>query len=241
LLLLELQRPLGVPAQEDRRPLALVCDEAQQLEAYAVTAIAAELTPRALRYAEHLDPQLAALSVEFWRDLARHARSGADVALAPNLLRAYRPDLTLLEQGADLTRDALVAQFRGYYGRGQGLLGTRSFWEGISLEGEQLSLVVSDRLPFTPPSPVQRAKQAALAAHGGNWFMHLALPEALAALRQGVGRLIRTTTERGGVALFDPRLTSKAWGRQVLNALPRFRVTRQRNAVAGFLRTGGRP
>ena len=92
-----------------------------------------------------------------------------------------------------------------------------------------------DRVPFTPPGPVQLAKQADLAARGGQWFRDLALPEAIGVLRQGVGRLIRTTTDRGVVALLDPRLTARPWGQTILNALPPLRRTADLAQVARFL------
>jgi ATP-dependent DNA helicase DinG len=100
-------------------------------------------------------------------------------------------------------------------------------------------LVAVDRVPFTPPGPVQLAKQADLEARGGQWFRDLALPEAIGVLRQGVGRLIRTTTDRGVVALLDPRLTAKPWGKAILNALPPLRHTRDLTQVARFLAAAG--
>jgi ATP-dependent DNA helicase DinG len=158
------------------------------------------------------------------------------------------PEITVLQQGEDLSRDAILTQFREARGRGLAILGTKSFWEGVSLEGEQLTLVAVDRVPFTPPGPVQLAKQADLAARGGQWFRDLALPEAIGVLRQGVGRLtpalapersagasVRTTTDRGVVALLDPRLTAKPWGQTILNALPPLRHTSDLAQVARFL------
>lgn len=151
------------------------------------------------------------------------------------------PEIALLRQDEDLSRDTILAQFRAAQGRGLAILGTKSFWEGISLEGEQLTLVAVDRVPFTPPGPVQLAKQAALTSQGGEWFRDLALPEAIGVLRQGVGRLIRTTTDRGVVALLDPRLTTRSWGTVVLDALPPFRRTRDLAAVQQFLAAGCAP
>lgn len=431
LLLTELTRPVGLLTQ-DKRPLLLVCDEAHQLESYAVNALSAEITPRALRYAERLDPHVEKLSAVFLntitqcyvrtdsdqmipdadrieegldlvlalRDLASdywqgslpptNAADAIDYAVATRLrgladrvktlaeptaagcvrhvtqlngrensltiaatawdvagllarlpalatstvycsatlatsagpgglayfvrnvglaggqydqlvvgspfnyprqgllylppagrlptdpnepaynlaaaeeigrllagsqgralllftsyaamrqvtggLRQRLPHLTFLEQGVELGRDAMLAQFRAGQGENLVLCGAKSFWEGVSLEGAQLALVIVDRVPFTPPGPVQLAKQAAIAARGGNWFVNLALPEATAALRQGVGRLIRTTTDRGVVALLDPRLTGRPWGRTVLNALPPLRITRDCEVAVQFLR-----
>jgi ATP-dependent DNA helicase DinG len=145
------------------------------------------------------------------------------------------PEIAVLQQGAELSRDAILARFRQAQGRGLAILGTKSFWEGISLEGDQLTLVTVDRVPFTPPGPVQLAKQADLEDRGGQWFRDLALPEAIGVLRQGVGRLIRTTTDRGVVALLDPRLLTKSWGQTILNALPPFRHTSDLAQVARFL------
>jgi ATP-dependent DNA helicase DinG len=147
----------------------------------------------------------------------------------------WAPEITVLQQGEDLSRDAILAGFREAQGRGLAILGTKSFWEGVSLEGDQLTLVAVDRVPFTPPGPVQLAKQADLAARGGQWFRDLALPEAIGVLRQGVGRLIRTTADRGVVALLDPRLTTRPWGQTILNALPPFRRTSDLAQVQHFL------
>ena len=116
------------------------------------------------------------------------------------------------------------------------LCATKSFWEGVSLEGAQLGLVTIDRMPFTPPGPIQSAKQAAIEERGGNSFSEFSLPEAVLKFRQGVGRLIRTTTDRGVVAVFDPRLTQKPWGRTVLNALPPFRRTQNIQEVQDFFK-----
>jgi ATP-dependent DNA helicase DinG len=168
------------------------------------------------------------------------------------------PEITVLQQGEDLSRDAILAGFREAQGRGLAILGTKSFWEGVSLEGDQLRLVAVDRVPFTPPGPVQLAKQADLVARGGQpalatpparpawpgrasgpgWFRDLALPEAIGVLRQGVGRLIRTTADRGVVALLDPRLTTRPWGQTILSALPPFRRTSDLAQVQHFLAAG---
>jgi ATP-dependent DNA helicase DinG len=154
---------------------------------------------------------------------------------AAEVFGQWVPEITVMQQGEDLSRDAILTCFREAQGRGLAILGTKSFWEGVSLEGEQLTLVAVDRVPFTPPGPVQLAKQADLAARGGQWFRDLALPEAIGVLRQGVGRLIRTTADRGVVTLLDPRLTTKPWGQTILNALPSFRRTSDLAQVAHFL------
>lgn len=102
------------------------------------------------------------------------------------------------------------------------LFGTASFWEGVSIDGDQLSCVIIDRIPFqAPDDPVYEARCEALQKDGQNtWFGDLALPHATMRLKQGVGRLIRTATDTGIVAILDPRLTTKHYGRSILQALP---------------------
>jgi ATP-dependent DNA helicase DinG len=102
------------------------------------------------------------------------------------------------------------------------LFATASFWEGVDVPGEALSLVIIDRLPFAPPGdPVISAKVRALEAQGGDGFSELQVPAAALALRQGFGRLIRTKEDRGLVAILDKRLVSKGYGRAFLATLPR--------------------
>jgi ATP-dependent DNA helicase DinG len=101
------------------------------------------------------------------------------------------------------------------------LFATASFWEGVDVPGEALSLVIIDRLPFAPPGdPVVQAKVRALEAEGGDGFSELQVPAAALALRQGFGRLIRTREDRGLVAILDRRLVSKGYGRAFLATLP---------------------
>lgn len=118
----------------------------------------------------------------------------------------------------------LLEQFRA---AGNGvLLGAASFWEGVDVPGEALSLVVIDRLPFTPPDdPVLSARTAAIRAEGGDPFNDWQVPQAALALKQGVGRLIRSQDDRGVVALLDPRARTRGYGRRILGALPPMPVT----------------
>jgi ATP-dependent DNA helicase DinG len=102
------------------------------------------------------------------------------------------------------------------------LFATASFWEGVDVPGEALSLVIIDRLPFAPPGdPVIQAKVRALEVQGGDGFSELQVPAAALALRQGFGRLVRTKEDRGLVAILDRRLVSKGYGRAFLATLPR--------------------
>jgi ATP-dependent DNA helicase DinG len=124
----------------------------------------------------------------------------------------------LYRQG-ELPRHCLLARFREEIS--SVLLATASFWEGIDVPGEALSCLIIDRLPFEVPShPVTRARLEQLRASGGNPFWQYSLPRAVLRLTQGFGRLIRQREDRGVVAILDPRLTSRTYGRRFLEALP---------------------
>ena len=102
------------------------------------------------------------------------------------------------------------------------LFATQSFWEGVDVPGEALSLVIIDRLPFAPPGdPVVAARLQALEQQGRDGFSELSVPAAALALRQGFGRLIRHRSDRGLVAVLDRRLVTKSYGRAFLATLPR--------------------
>jgi ATP-dependent DNA helicase DinG len=141
--------------------------------------------------------------------------------------------LHLLVQG-ESPREQLLREFREH---GDAvLLGTASFWEGVDVPGDALRLVVIDRLPFaSPEDPVLRARAQHLRGQGGNPFSDFQLPEAAIALKQGVGRLIRSEADQGVVAILDPRLTGKGYGRQLLAALPPMRRTRDLLEVRAML------
>jgi ATP-dependent DNA helicase DinG len=138
----------------------------------------------------------------------------------------------LLVQGTG-SRSELLTRFRAL--GNAVLLGSQSFWEGVDVRGDALSLVVIDKLPFAPPDdPVLAARIEALKNRGGNAFTELQLPQAVLALKQGAGRLIRDETDRGVLMLCDPRLVSKAYGRQILGSLPPMKFTRSLADVQGF-------
>ena len=141
-------------------------------------------------------------------------------------------DYPLLVQGTG-SRTDLLARFRRL--DNPILLGSQSFWEGVDVRGEALSLVVIDKLPFAPPDdPVLAARIDALRATGGNPFMELQLPQAILQLKQGAGRLIRDETDRGVLMICDPRLYSKPYGRTIRASLPPMRSTRELQEVADF-------
>jgi ATP-dependent DNA helicase DinG len=146
-------------------------------------------------------------------------------------LRSLR--FPLLVQGTG-SRTELLARFREL--GNAVLLGSQSFWEGVDVRGDALSLVVIDKLPFAPPDdPVLAARIEAIRARGGNAFTELQLPQAVLSLKQGAGRLIRDETDRGVLMLCDPRLAAKAYGRQVLRSLPPMKLTRELAEVSRFL------
>ena len=150
---------------------------------------------------------------------------------AHELLRG-RLAYPLLVQGTG-SRSELLGRFRSL--GNAVLLGAASFWEGVDVRGEALSLVVIDKLPFAPPDdPVLAARIDAVRARGGNPFNELQLPQAVLQLKQGAGRLIRDENDRGVLMLCDPRLVSKPYGRRILAALPPMKPTRELAEVQAF-------
>lgn len=138
----------------------------------------------------------------------------------------------LFVQG-EAPRSVLLQRFRD---SGNGvLLGAASFREGVDVAGDALSVVVIDKLPFAAPDdPVFEARLDAIRREGGNPFRDEQLPQAVIALKQGVGRLIRTETDRGVLVLCDPRLIGKSYGRTFLDSLPPFARTRSLADVQAF-------
>jgi ATP-dependent DNA helicase DinG len=143
----------------------------------------------------------------------------------------------LFVQG-ELPRSLLLEQFRG---SGHGvLLGSSSFWEGVDVIGDALSLVVIDKLPFAAPDdPVMEARSGALRRSGGNPFIQLFLPQAVISLKQGAGRLIRDVNDRGALVVCDPRIRTKSYGRVFLESLPPMKMATNRAEVEKFLVSGG--
>ncbi|MGU2439674.1 ATP-dependent DNA helicase [Burkholderia cenocepacia] len=138
----------------------------------------------------------------------------------------------LLVQG-DASRTELLDRFRAY---GNAILvGSQSFWEGVDVRGDALSLVVIDKLPFAPPDdPVLAARLDALTKKGLSPFAVHQLPQAVITLKQGAGRLIRAETDRGVLMICDTRLVDKPYGRRIWQSLPPFKRTREIAVVQDF-------
>ncbi len=139
----------------------------------------------------------------------------------PLLLHGTAPRHVLLQQFRD-TPNAV-------------LFGTSSFWQGVDVQGEQLSCVIIDKLPFGVPSdPVVKARMQAIEAAGGKPFFDLQVPAAVIALKQGFGRLIRSLSDRGVLMLLDPRIQRQRYGRIFLDSLPPYRITQSIEDVEAF-------
>lgn len=141
-------------------------------------------------------------------------------------------DMPLLVQGEGSKND-LLQRFR-HHGNSI-LVGSQSFWEGVDVRGEALSLVVIDKIPFAPPDdPVLSARIEQMKKEGRNAFMEYQLPRAVINVKQGAGRLIRDENDKGVLMMCDPRLISKPYGRRVWQSLPPMKRTRELQVVLDF-------
>ncbi|NIF81257.1 ATP-dependent DNA helicase [Paraburkholderia sp. Cy-641] len=156
-----------------------------------------------------------------------------------DVIEARGWDYPLLVQG-DASRTELLDRFRAY---GNAILvGSQSFWEGVDVRGDALSLVVIDKLPFAPPDdPVLSARLDALTKKGLSPFAVHQLPQAVITLKQGAGRLIRAETDRGVLMICDTRLVDKPYGRRIWQSLPPFKRTREIDVVREFFEERATP
>jgi ATP-dependent DNA helicase DinG len=135
-------------------------------------------------------------------------------------------------------RKALLEEFRST--PNAVLFGTSSFWQGVDVQGEALSCVIIDRLPFAVPSdPVIQARMKAIEEAGGQAFRDYQVPAAVLTLKQGFGRLIRSLEDRGVLVLLDPRIRTKSYGQTFLASLPPYRVTDRITDVETFFKVDG--
>jgi ATP-dependent DNA helicase DinG len=145
---------------------------------------------------------------------------------------ASRIEYPLLVQGS-APRNVLIERFRGL--GNAVLLGSSSFWEGVDVRGEALSCVIIDKLPFASPGdPILQARAEAIRRRGGSPFTELQLPQAVIALKQGAGRLIRDATDRGVLVICDPRIYGRRYGRAFLDSLPPMAQSRDLADVRAF-------
>ncbi len=154
---------------------------------------------------------------------------------ADTLSRAWgdAPPVPVLVQG-DGPRDQLLRRFRE--AGNAVLLGTGSFWEGVDVKGAALSVVIIDKLPFAAPDdPLLKARLEAIRVQGGNPFFDEQVPQAVIALKQGVGRLIRDPGDFGVVMICDTRLVTRGYGRAFIQSLPPMPRTRELAEVQAFL------
>jgi len=145
-------------------------------------------------------------------------------------------EFPMLKQG-DAPKSALLEEFR--LTPNAVLFGTSSFWQGVDVQGEQLSCVIIDRLPFAVPSdPVVAARVKAIDRSGGNAFSDYQVPSAVITLKQGFGRLIRSLNDRGLLALLDNRILKKSYGRVFVESLPNYTKTTDLRKVEQFFGAG---
>ncbi|HZQ64241.1 MAG TPA: ATP-dependent DNA helicase [Gaiellaceae bacterium] len=147
-----------------------------------------------------------------------------------------RVPFEVLAQG-EAPRERLLERFRSEVD--SVLVATSTFWQGIDVPGESLSLLVIHKLPFAAPGePLVEARCERIDADGGDWFREYSLPSAVLQLRQGFGRLIRSHSDRGVIAILDPRVRSQPYGRAFLESLPPCPVAFERSAVTDFFAEG---
>lgn len=150
-------------------------------------------------------------------------------------LVSSRVDFPCFVQGS-MSRAGLLDKFRAT--PGAVLFATASFWQGVDVQGEQLSCVIIDKLPFAVPTdPIVAARSRFIDENGGRSFTEYSVPQAIISLKQGIGRLIRSRTDRGVIAILDPRLRTKPYGRDFLTSLPRMRISSDLNDIHEFVGT----
>ena len=151
-------------------------------------------------------------------------------------IKAHNLPWTLLVQG-QASRTEILNQYRA--ASNPVLVGSQSFWEGVDVRGEALSVVIIDKLPFAPPDdPVLAARLRVYEERGENGFVAYQVPQAVISLKQGAGRLIRSETDKGVLMICDSRLITKPYGKRIWQSLPSFARTRHESVVTEFFAGG---
>jgi ATP-dependent DNA helicase DinG len=231
---LDVPKPAATPAPASRpgprRALGRPCDNPRQ----GILYIARRLPPPGREPATdaQLDEIEALITAAGGRTLGLFSSRRAAVAVGEAMRE--RLDVPVLVQGEDQL-PTLVKQFAA--DEPTCLFGTLSLWQGVDVPGRSNQLVIIDRIPFPrPDDPVKSARSEAVAASGGNGFMSVAATHAALLLAQGAGRLIRSTDDRGVVAVLDPRLSTARYGEFLTRSLPAFWRTTDREVALGALR-----
>lgn len=150
-----------------------------------------------------------------------------------------RVDYPCFVQGS-MSKAGLIEKFRAT--PNAVLFATASFWQGVDVRGEQLSCVIIDKLPFAVPTdPIVAARTRFIDENGGNAFADYSIPQAVISLKQGIGRLIRSREDQGVIAILDPRIRTKRYGRDFLQSIPRMRITSDAGEAAEFLSSSESP
>jgi Rad3-related DNA helicase len=226
------RQQLGMPDGAIERSIASPFDFPKQALLYTPLGLTPQYGEAEAAYVEHLANEV--------ERLVQASRARAFVLCTStrrmrHLYEALWPRLPFqcLRQGL-ASRSELLDEFRNHRD-GVVLFATRSFWEGVDIPGEALSMVIIDKLPFAPyRDPVYQRREQRVREAGGTPFIEISLPEATLTLKQGVGRLIRTETDRGVMAILDSRINTARYGSQMIGSLPPARRTTQFEDVVTF-------
>lgn len=217
---------------EDKKTATLLAPSAFNYEQQAIIYIPKAMPdPRAPEYTQHAANEIIKLlQITHGRAFVLSTSNFGMNALYE--LVSMRVNYPCLVQGS-MSKAGLLDRFRKT--PNAVLFATSSFWQGVDVRGEQLSCVIIDKLPFAVPSdPVVAARTRFIDENGGKSFFDYSVPQAVITLKQGIGRLIRSKTDKGVIALLDTRLRTKSYGRDFLNSLPRTRITAELKDVANI-------
>lgn len=215
---------------EDKKTATLLAPSAFNYEQQAIIYIPKAMPdPRAPEYTQHAANEIIKLlNITHGRAFVLSTSNFGMNALYE--LVSMRVNYPCLVQGS-MSKAGLLERFRKT--PNAVLFATSSFWQGVDVRGEQLSCVIIDKLPFAVPSdPVVAARTRFIDENGGKSFFDYSVPQATITLKQGIGRLIRSKTDKGVIALLDTRLRTKSYGRDFLNSLPRTRITSELKDVS---------